>query len=127
MALSLNDYFLIYPELFDASQAAVAQRIPTPDGGRLAEVRITFNTAITAASEVLTFSALAADGTATAITNGAFTTTVAASAIGATVTHTLSPQIDGTDVVDPGGALYVINDSGATVGIYRVGVIMRRD
>lgn len=124
--LSLYDYFLIFPELFDAANAGVAQRIPTPGGGRLAKVIITFNTALTGASEVLTFSTLAADGTAVAVTGGAVTTTVAASAIGGTVTHEIAVQADGTDIVPEGGGLYVLNDSGATVGIYRVGVVMRR-
>ena len=124
--LSLNDYFLIFPDLFNAT-GAVTQIIPTPDGGRLAEVIVTYTTALTVDTETITFSAMAADGTATAITNGAITTTVAATAIGATVTDKISPQSDGTDVIPAGGGLKVVSNANATAGTYRVGVIMRRD
>lgn len=126
--LSLNDYFLIFPDLINATTAST-QIIPTPDGGRLAEVIVSYTTALTVASETLTFSTIEADGTATAVNTdvGVITTTVAATAIGATVTDTIAVQSDGTDVVPAGGALKVVSGAEATAGTYRVGVIMRRD
>lgn len=124
--LSLNDYFLSFPLIFNATTAQT-QIIPTPDGGRLAEVIVTYTTALTVDTETITFSTRTAAGTATAVTSGAITTAVAATAIGATVTDEIAVQSDGTDIVPPGGSLQVVNNANATAGTYRVGVIMRRD
>ena len=123
--LSLNDYFLIFPVIFNATTGQT-QMIPTPDGGRLSTVIVTYETALTVDTETITFSTRNAAGTAVAVTGGAITTTVAATAIGATVTNVISKQSDGTDVVPPGGSLQCVSNANATAGTYRVAVIMRR-
>lgn len=125
---TLNDYFLLFPDVNDTASAGVTQILPVPDGGRLIAVIVTYQTAITAASEVLTFSTRNAAGTAVAVNTavGVITYTVAASAVGATITTVISKQSDGTDVVPPGGSIQVANSAASTVGKYRVAVIMRR-
>jgi len=123
---SHNDYFLLFPDIIDAANAAATSIIPVPDGGRLTTVYVTEETAFTAADEDLTFSIRNAAGTAVAITTGVLTIDIAASAIGRTLTFNITKQSDGTDVVPPGGSLQVVNDSAATVGTCRVAVVLRR-
>ncbi len=122
---TLNDYFLSFPDAVNTASAGATIIIPVPDGGALRKVIVTYLTAITAASEVNTFSTRTAAGTAVAVTNGVITQLVANSAVGATVSFDVIAG-DGTDVVPPGGSLQMVNTAASTVGIYRVAVIMRR-
>jgi len=122
---SLNDYSLVFPDLVDTADAGVTSRIPVPDGGILTTVHVTISTAITV-DEDLTFSILAADGTAVAITGGVVTIAAAGGGAGVTREFNLSKQSDGTDQVPPGGSLQMANDSVGVSGAFRVAVSLRR-
>lgn len=122
---SLNDYFLIFPDIIDAGDAGVTSMIPVPDGGRLSTIITTEQTSMTA-DEDLTFSTRKPDGTAVAITTAVVTIDAAGAGIGRTLTFPISKQSDGTDVVPPGGSLQMVNDSAAIAGTCRVAVILRR-
>lgn len=121
---SLNDYFLIFPDLIDGASGATS-RLPVPDGGRLTTVLVTEQVAFTDQDEDLTFSILNAAGTAVAVTTGVLTIPKDGT-VGSTLTFNIVKQSDGTDVVPPGGALQVVNDAAATAGTCRVAVVLRR-
>lgn len=122
---SLNDYFLIFPDLIDTANAGVTSMIPVPDGGRLSTIMTTEELTINV-DEDLTFSTLKPDGTAVAVTTGVVTIDAAGAGTGRTKTFHIGKQSDGTDVVPPGGALQMANDSAAITGKLRVAVILRR-
>ncbi len=122
---SLNDYFLLFPEIVNVANAGVTAIIPVPDGGKLVSVVVTEETAITVADEDLTFSTRTAAGTAVAVTNGVITVPIAGSAIGRTTSYAVN-NANGTNVVPKGGSLQMVNDSAAAVGTFRVAVVMRR-
>ena len=123
---SHNSYAVPFPNGVDASAAAATHIVPCYDGGRVEEVLVTHEVALTGADEALTLSVRNAAGTAVAITGGVLTVDQATSALGKTEVFTIGPNSDGTDVVPPGGSLQMVNDTGATVGILHVTAVLRR-